>query len=171
MNDYNNIPPDQLPFHYDREERLKSAPDNVKNKVYSPRKKFQVDRRLLIIMIDIVIVVIAFFGITAYQNSKSRIGNFEGLKMELTAVEYDGEVLAGLKILNIEGGEPGRIIEAVFYIEDGKEKRISDLVPPGSGSTRILRENLDPVPGGGILKVKAIIGGNQVLLEKKVTPE
>ena len=42
------------------------------------RKKIVFDRRLLIIMIDIVIVVFAFIGISAYQRSLSRVGDFGG---------------------------------------------------------------------------------------------
>ncbi len=172
MKDYSQIPPEDLPFHYDREERTSQLPPRVRERLYGgPRKKFYFDRRLLIVLIDIIIVIVAFFGITAYQNGKARISDFEGCRMELIAINYNDLVLSSLKIEVLEVPEQGRTIEAAFFLEEGKEKIILDLIPDSPGEVRILRESLPPVEDSQILKVRVKIGEEVAYLEKRISGE
>ncbi|MBI9103382.1 MAG: hypothetical protein JEY99_13270 [Spirochaetales bacterium] len=172
MNDYHKIPTEDLPFHYNREERLGQASEEVRNTLYAEGKKRVIlDKRLLIIMIDIVIVVIAFIGVTAYQKSLARVGNFEGVKLALVAIEYDGQILASLKVENLAETEPGRIIEAAFFLKKGEEVVISDLIPASVGGKRVLRETLKPESGFTSLNVRVRIGDNERILKKQISGE
>ena len=167
-----DIPPDELPFHYNREERLNQLPPEVKQRLTGRRKKLFIERRHLIVLIDIILVLVAFGGITAYQKGKAKAADFEGCRLQVMAVVYDGKVLSSLKVTANRQPEPGAVIRADFYF-DGQNDPVTvmDLIPDRKGQSRLLRAELIPPEELSPLKVRVIIGENEKYLEKVIKDE
>jgi len=166
------LPPDDLPFHYRREERVERLPEEVRERIYGTRKRFFIEKRHLIVIIDILLVLAAFGGVTAYRNSLARDSRFAGCRIELMGVVYGEKVLSSLKMTVIDPPEPGTLMEAEFGFEgSGITAAAADLIPSGEGETRLLRAEL-PLPEELTpLTVRVRSGDEEVLLKKVLRPE
>ncbi len=98
MNNGDFIPPEDLNFHYNREDRLKQLSPETYRQLYEPRKKVIINKRLLIVLIDILLIVVALITITAYRSSMGRAKGVAGCDLELTGFVYDGTGFLSLKL-------------------------------------------------------------------------
>jgi len=134
------ISPEELNFHYNREERLKSLSPEAKKQLYStePKRKVFVNKRLLIVMVDILLIVIAFISVSAYRSNMGKVRNIQGCNLELSGFIYDDRALISLKVDVVDHEKIPERITVRFALEDDIQE-ITDIIPKGEGATRIVR--------------------------------
>lgn len=167
MDPFNKDHPENFNYHYKREERLASMPENVRTSFYGKKKKFFFDRRTLLLLVAILLVAGVYGGITVYEKSKEGRMEFAGCRLELAALVYDNRVLASLKAEALEPVEPGTILEAVFYFQPEQPIATADLLPVNPGEVRYFRAEL-PVPENPELplQVSVTVGDQEMILSK-----
>ena len=137
----------KLHFHYDREERLKSLSKEVRGREYEPRSIFKKNKSLIFILLDIIVIVMLFLGLSIFGGISSSRKIQDGFSFQLKAFEYQDQVFISLKIKarNDLSPEENNIISADFYCgKENSEERIEviDLLPVKNGDERILRATL-----------------------------
>ena len=129
-----------LHFHYNREEREALLSEETK-RVLKKTKLFTINRRNLIILADIAIIVLFTMIFAPLALGGRNNISFEGFKTELRAYEFDGNILVSLKVGAKEDNplESG-IVKVVFTVEGmEEEKEAVDILPAGVEDPRILR--------------------------------
>ena len=171
MSSSNQIPPEDLNFHYSRSERTGSLSDEAHRQLYEPRKKLTINKRHMIVIIDILLVVIAFVSVNAYRSSLGTARNVAGCDLELSGFIYDQRALVSLKI---QVKDPGKIPDGVTvrFSLNGREREVTDILPGTSDGIRILRAEF-PMEGEekGRITAEVTLGESSKRLEKALKSE
>lgn len=165
------IPPEELNFHYRREERTREMSKEAQRQLYGPKKKIYINRRHLVVLLDILLIVVALFLVNAYRSGKSRARNFVGCDMELSGFVYDERALVSLKITVKEPDKVPDGVDVRFSLS-GEEREVRDILPKKRDGVRILRAEF-PLPQESKRLVKAgiFLGGREKLLEWELKGE
>jgi hypothetical protein len=171
MPDSHGIPPEDLNFHYNREARLKQLSSETYRQLYEPRKKVMVNKRLLIVLIDILLIVVALITVTAYRSNMGRARGISGCDLELTGFVYDGTGFLSLKITVTNPDKAPDLVRVRFTLDQWSEE-IPEVVPGIRDGVRIIRAQA-PVPPDSErrVSVEVFLGEEIKKLEKTITGE
>ncbi len=147
--------PGDLNFHYNRDEREAMLSEETKKYLTRSKKRFTLNRRNMIILIDIVVIVLItmiFVPLGLSGRSSTRVDNFI---TTLRAYEYNGRILVSLKVESgKDNPDEAGIVSVIFSIEDGEETFDSvDLLPSEAAEPRIFRAEF---PASGNEKKQAL---------------
>lgn len=97
--------PNRYDYHYDRDERMKRLPDDVRAKLTGPSPKglFRKNRTLTIILLDIVVIVVVWFVFLPLIRTGAS-GRLEGYSFSLHSFSYGNRALISLKVVNESAG-------------------------------------------------------------------
>lgn len=171
MNGSGHIPPEDLNFHYNREERTSSMSEEARRQLYEPRKKVVINRRHMLVLIDMLLIVVALISVNAYRSGMGKARNIAGCDMELTGFIYDERALVSLKIsVRNPKAVPDTVI-ARFTLA-GEELEVREILPKGEDSVRIVRAEFPLSPDKErLVTVDVILGEKEQRLEKELTRE
>lgn len=134
--------PDKPVFHYNREERMASLPEDTGER--RRRGIFRGNRSLLITLIDVVflVVLVAVFSVVSRMMGDATL--IRGYSVTARAMLFDDRVLVSVKISSREDTEVPEAIRIRFGYPAGDERvEISDFLPEGKKEERIYRGALE----------------------------
>ena len=141
-NDY--IDTDNLNFHYDREERLKTLDPAIRDK--DKRGFFKKNRQMKIILLDIIIIVLAAVILPPILKSRTYKNNVYGCNIRIECFLLEDTVLASL-IIEKKHDDPEMPdqISAVFSEKnsDYQESVTESVVFSPDSSKLYIRAELD----------------------------
>jgi hypothetical protein len=130
-----------LRFHYDRDERIRQAGNSLGN--IDKRPWYRKNRGTLILLLDVSLIVVIFILYNAFLRPNLTTEDFGDHRYELRAVEFDGEILATLRITADEqlvSGSAGTVLVEMY--PDGRADlavRTLELLPENPDQPRIVR--------------------------------
>ena len=138
------IDPDNLNFHYKRDERLKTLDPSVKDK--GKKGFFKKNRQLKIILFDILIIILAAIILPPLLKSREYKNNVYGCNIRLECFMLDDSILASL-IIEKKKDDPDmpEKINAVYNLKGTDyEESVSESIVFDSGSSKTyIRTGLD----------------------------
>ena len=171
MNNNGGIPPEDLNFHYNREDRLKQLSAETYQQLYEPRKKVIINKRLLIVLIDILLIVVALITVTSYRSNMGRARGVTGCDLELSGFVYDGMGFLSLKITVTDPDKAPDLMKVRFSLDEWSEE-ISDVIPGTLNGVRIIRAQAPVNPDSERRVMAEVFLGEEVKkLEKTISGE
>lgn len=140
--------PGRYAFHYDREERLRQASDELKGRL-APQSFFKRYRGPLFILFDIVILAVMFL-IYLFVSGEPSTADFPGYSVSLSGIEFgtQGLVVVRIKQTADSPALAGDIVTVRAVVEGTTlEKSEKDVLPTRKGQERVFRFVLEPLPG------------------------
>lgn len=114
--------PDNLNFHYNRDERLKTLDSAVRDR--DKRGFFKKNKQLKIILIDILIIVLAAVILPPLLKSRTYKNNVYGCNIRFECFMLENSVLASLIIeKKKDDKELPEMINAVYSLKDSDFKK------------------------------------------------
>ena len=152
------VKPD-LGYHYSRRERLslESAPP--------PRSEggfFRRNRHLVIILLDLMILVLLFYGLRAFLAGQQERTRLAGYQLTLRGFPYEEVVLASMSVKRISRKPAGEYtsIRVRFQLEDGGEAvEAETLLPDETGEEIMLRQALPAPQRSEVLLAEVVLSG------------
>lgn len=163
--------PGEFHYHYDREKREQMLSEQTKN-VLKKSKFLTLNRRNLIILADIAIIILFSMIFIPFGMSGKKNANFDGgYRAVFKASEFDSRALLSVRVSSEADTESqDETIKVVFSVE-GQDKAVEklDLLPISADEPRYLRAEF-PLENKGRIKVFAEveIGGKTKELSSSV---
>ena len=163
--------PEKLNFHYRREERTRRLSSAAQKQLYGPKKRIFVNKRHLVVIIDILLIVAALIAVNAYQSGKAKGQNIAGCNVELTGFIYGDRALVSLKITVKEPDKAPDGVTARFSLA-GEEREVEEILPKGGDGVRILRAEFPlPPKTERLVRAEVFLGERKKLLSRELKGE
>ena len=132
--------PQNLHFHYNKEDRISRLSNELK---YPMKESFlKKNRHLFIILIDIIVVSIVFSIVSPIIKNKST--QLENYKLQLTGYKYDNTILISLKVNALIEKSDTNGIKIKFIINENEyNKVVIGNLPKKKGEQKIFRTNIE----------------------------
>lgn len=140
-----------LHFHYNRDERLRTASESVRRRG-AEQSFFRRNRTALIILLDLVVVLLMFGVYYFFGRGDDSTNVLNGYAYQVKGVQFGAQALVTLHIDRQKENLPdeGDIVEVAFSIPgvalSATEK---DVLPSRNGAERVIRAVLEPLPKAG----------------------
>lgn len=135
--------PDNLNFHYSREERYDLLSETERAKFTSDEKGFfKKNRSAKFIITDIIIIVLFFGGWQIYSKFINCCTELAGCSFELTGFAYDGKIMAALYAERKNKAGDGEEKAEITFISGNEKMRIFAILPEDQGESEIFRSSL-----------------------------
>ena len=147
--------PGEFHFHYKREDREAMLSDETK-RVLKKSKLFSMNRRNMIILADIVVIVLFTMIFAPLVLGGRNNARFDGFRASVRAYEYDGSILISLKVeASEDNAQESNLVSAQFSVEDSEYVSDEvDLLPSLVDTPRVLRAEF---PADGRDRYKAVV--------------
>ncbi len=140
--------PGRYQFHYDRDERLSQASEELKGRLV-PQSFFKRYRGPLFIFFDIVILVIMLL-IYLFISGEPSTASLPGYSLSMAGVEFGTQGLVVIRIRQTEDNPAiaGNIVTVTAKVDGTSlERSEKDVLPTRKGQERVFRFVLEPLPG------------------------
>ena len=140
----NKFEKNQLNFHYNREERLSMLPPGVIKSRQKQKGFFRNNKPFTIILINVIIICLMFFGFTIYSKIASNRSSNSDFNFLLNGYIFDNNMLITLKIEKKKDSkllEDTLPFEAIITLSDNNDfyKKFFDNMPDNSNKEIVLR--------------------------------
>lgn len=157
--------PGQYEYHYSRDERLDSAPEEVRNPSWRRTGILKGNKPLKIMLLDLVVIVVGFTIVTQVLPLIRRERTLAGYRLTFSAFAYDADTLLTLRavstarigqtepalvrvrfgaVADVRGAEPeeGEVIEVQEPLSGvpGEETAVRGRLPGTAGAKRVFAE-------------------------------
>jgi hypothetical protein len=138
--------PDQVRFHYDREERIQYLSHYTRNIGGKPKGILRGNRSLTILLVDILVIVLIYVIFSLFGGISSTIKANSGYTLGFNGFLHDDKVYLSLKVTARRNQESldNEMIEVVFSLgRNGDELTVLEILPEEKGGSRVLRAVFD----------------------------
>lgn len=161
-------------YHYDRDERLKKLPPDLRSKLdgAAPKGLFRKNRTLSIILLDIVVIAIVWFVFLPLIHAGAS-GNLDGYSFSLHSFSYGKRALISLKVVkeHERSGLPP-IYSALFGLSSGnRTMEMQGVLPKELHGFTTLRTSLPLVAKTVAVVCTVKLGGKKLSLKAKLQSE
>ena len=174
--------PGEAHFHYKREERYKNLDPKVVERLSGTSKKrwklFRGNKALLIILADIVLICVIYFGLTNFLERRDQSVRMDGYAFTLTAFEFDDTVFSSLKVRRTdEPADTGDSVQSTarvrFFLDEQADSavEVEDLLPVENDQERIFRAQLPRGRGKGRIFAEIDLNGEVRVMKSAVEKE
>ncbi len=148
--------PGEFHYHYDREKREQMLSEETK-KVLKKGKFLTLNRRNLIILADIGIIILFTMIFVPFSMNGKKNASFDGgYRAVFKASEFDSRALLSVKISSESDIESQDSMVRVLFSMEGQDMTVEqlDLLPVSADEPRYLRAEF-PIEGADRIKVFA----------------
>ncbi len=166
--------PDQVRFHYNREERRQNLSHYTRNLGRKPKGILRGNRSLGILLVDILVIILIYviFSFFGGITSTSKINS--GYTLGFNGFSYDDKIYLSLRITARRNQESldNKMIEAVFSLgRQGDELTVMEILPEEKGDSRVLRAVFDTDDGRKAALVKVRFLGKGFSMKTRIQAE
>ena len=162
--------PEELYFHYDREERMAGLPSHVGRK--SGKGIFRRNRSLLITLIDVVFLVILVVVFSVVIRLRGDTSLVPGYTVTARAVAFEERVLVSVKVVaRTDDANDERLRMQIAYKESPTRVEIDGYLPNGRGAEQVYRGALDLKPSEDKIVIRFFTADTQNSTSVKIKKE
>ncbi len=146
--------PSVLRYHYDRDERLASLPDHIRERSLKKRGIFRGNRSLVITLINVAVLIVLIAVISAVSRTMGDNTILPGYAISAKAAVFGDRVLVSTSVkAREEKKEPASVRVHISYPDGGGRIELDDFLPAEDGEKQIYRASLDRDPAQTHVKV------------------